>query len=55
MSFHRSLILLGVAALCFSSAALAREAKLVRYPCYSQGHVAFTYLGEGLVYAGTPS
>src|SRR5262249_61445089 len=26
--------------------ALAREAKLVRYPHYHQGRIAFTYLGD---------
>src|SRR2546428_4223432 len=30
----------------FSSMALAREAKLVRYPSYSNGRLAFTYLGD---------
>src|SRR5437773_953185 len=30
----------------FSSLALAREAKLVRYPSYSNGRIAFTYLGD---------
>ena len=29
-----------------SSLALAREAKLVRYPSYSNGRIAFTYLGD---------
>jgi tricorn protease len=33
-------------ALAFTSVALAREAKLVRYPSYSNGRVAFTYLGD---------
>src|SRR5262245_13624679 len=30
----------------FASIALAREAKLVRYPSYSNGRIAFTYLGD---------
>ena len=30
----------------FSSLVLAREAKLVRYPSYSNGRIAFTYLGD---------
>src|SRR5438132_8631619 len=30
----------------FSSMALAREAKLVRYPSYNNGRIAFTYLGD---------
>src|ERR1041385_1109979 len=36
-------------ALClftFTSIIFAREAKLVRYPSYSNGRVAFTYLGD---------
>jgi tricorn protease len=33
-------------ALAFTSVALAREARLVRYPSYSNGRVAFTYLGD---------
>src|SRR5437016_14212659 len=31
---------------CVTSAGYAREAKLVRYPSYHQGRVAFTYLGD---------
>jgi len=31
---------------CFTSAAFAREARLVRYPSYSNGRIAFTYLGD---------
>jgi tricorn protease len=31
---------------CASGAGYAREAKLVRYPSYHQGRVAFTYLGD---------
>src|SRR2546430_8571163 len=30
----------------FSSLALGREAKLVRYPSYKNGRIAFTYLGD---------
>src|SRR6266851_8616563 len=30
----------------FTSLAFAREAKLVRYPSYSNGRIAFTYLGD---------
>ena len=30
----------------FTSTVLAREAKLVRYPSYSNGRIAFTYLGD---------
>src|SRR5207237_2568674 len=30
----------------FTSVVFAREAKLVRYPSYSNGRVAFTYLGD---------
>src|SRR6266851_9566016 len=30
----------------FSSLAFGREAKLVRYPSYSNGRIAFTYLGD---------
>src|SRR5215831_11840156 len=30
----------------FSSIVFAREAKLVRYPSYSNGRIAFTYLGD---------
>jgi hypothetical protein len=30
----------------FASLALGREARLVRYPSYSNGRVAFTYLGD---------
>src|SRR5215212_11554628 len=33
-------------ALCAPLAAMGREAKLVRYPHYYQGRVAFTYLGD---------
>src|SRR2546423_12096625 len=32
--------------LAFTSFVFAREAKLVRYPSYSNGRVAFTYLGD---------
>ena len=32
--------------LAFTSVVLAREAKLVRYPSYSNGRIAFTYLGD---------
>ncbi len=32
--------------LAFGSLALAREAKLVRYPSYSNGRIAFTYLAD---------
>jgi tricorn protease len=35
-----------LAMLCAPAAALGREAKLVRYPHYHQGRVAFTYLGD---------
>ncbi len=31
---------------CMPAAAFGREAKLVRYPHYHNGHVAFTYLGD---------
>src|ERR1700724_3348714 len=31
---------------CATSIGFAREAKLVRYPSYHQGRVAFTYLGD---------
>src|SRR6266571_1586669 len=31
---------------CATSLGYAREAKLVRYPSYHQGRVAFTYLGD---------
>src|SRR3982750_3074837 len=30
----------------FTSAAVAREARLVRYPSYANGRIAFTYLGD---------
>src|SRR5215831_2157526 len=30
----------------FASFVFAREAKLVRYPSYSNGRIAFTYLGD---------
>src|SRR5258708_39126305 len=30
----------------FASIAFGREAKLVRYPSYSNGRIAFTYLGD---------
>ena len=30
----------------FSSLVFGREAKLVRYPSYSNGRIAFTYLGD---------
>ncbi|HLR06210.1 MAG TPA: hypothetical protein VK117_10380, partial [Pyrinomonadaceae bacterium] len=30
----------------FASLAFGREAKLVRYPSYSNGRIAFTYLGD---------
>jgi len=30
----------------FTSVVVAREAKLVRYPSYSTGRVALTYLGH---------
>jgi len=30
----------------FTSAAFAREARLVRYPSYANGRIAFTYLGD---------
>ena len=33
-------------ALCLPLAALGREARLVRYPHYHQGRIAFTYLGD---------
>src|SRR3982751_6650509 len=32
--------------LSFTSAAFAREARLVRYPSYANGRIAFTYLGD---------
>jgi len=32
--------------LAFTSIVVAREARLVRYPSYSNGRVAFTYLGD---------
>jgi len=32
--------------LTFTSIVFAREAKLVRYPSYSNGRIAFTYLGD---------
>ena len=37
---------LSVCLLSFASFVFAREAKLVRYPSYSNGRVAFTYLGD---------
>ena len=39
-------VALAVCLLSFASIVLAREAKLVRYPSYSNGRVAFTYLGD---------
>ena len=30
----------------FASLALGREARLVRYPSYSNGRIAFTYLAD---------
>ncbi|HYR75382.1 MAG TPA: hypothetical protein VEM96_06010 [Pyrinomonadaceae bacterium] len=30
----------------FASLAFGREARLVRYPSYSNGRIAFTYLGD---------
>lgn len=39
-------IAIAVFILAFSSLAIAREAKLVRYPSYSNGRIAFTYLGD---------
>ncbi len=35
-----------LALLVFSSAALAKEARLIRYPHYHEGRVAFSYLGD---------
>src|SRR2546430_3945793 len=37
---------IALAVLTFTSIVFAREAKLVRYPSYSQGRIAFTYLGD---------
>lgn len=34
------------ALLVFSAAASAKEARLVRYPHYHEGRVAFSYLGD---------
>jgi tricorn protease len=44
----RKLSLLAIALLVctFASIAFGREAKLVRYPSYSNGRIAFTYLGD---------
>ena len=44
----RKLSLLAIALLVctFASLAFGREAKLVRYPSYSNGRIAFTYLGD---------
>ncbi len=39
-------ILIALFTLCFSFAVSGREAKLVRYPHYHQGRVAFTYLAD---------
>jgi len=44
MSFFRNTTL--VLLTCATSIGYAREAKLVRYPSYHQGRVAFTYLGD---------
>ncbi|MFN2577701.1 MAG: S41 family peptidase [Pyrinomonadaceae bacterium] len=37
---------IGLALFTFTSIVFAREAKLVRYPTYSNGRIAFTYLGD---------
>src|SRR2546421_11912745 len=37
---------IALAVLTFTSIVFAREAKLVRDPSYSQGRIAFTYLGD---------
>src|SRR5207253_8795224 len=37
---------IALALFTFTSIIFAREAKLVRYPSYSQGRIAFTYLGD---------
>src|SRR2546423_3804735 len=37
---------IAVALFTFTSVVFAREAKLVRYPSYSNGRIAFTYLGD---------
>jgi tricorn protease len=43
----RNRLLLAIASVLFVyAAAAAREAKLVRYPHYHQGRIAFTYLGD---------
>jgi tricorn protease len=39
-------VALAVCLLSFASIVVAREAKLVRYPSYSNGRVAFTYLAD---------
>lgn len=44
MSLHRITVFVYLA--CAISLGYAREAKLVRYPSYHQGRVAFTYLGD---------
>ncbi|HYW72097.1 MAG TPA: S41 family peptidase [Pyrinomonadaceae bacterium] len=40
------LLALALVVFTFTSAVFAREAKLVRYPSYSNGRIAFTYLGD---------
>src|SRR5215208_8779 len=42
----RSYALACLLALCLPPAIAAREAKLVRYPHYHQGRIAFTYLAD---------
>src|SRR6266550_6160318 len=37
---------IALALFTFTSIVFAREAKLVRYPSYSNGRIAFTYLGD---------
>jgi len=39
-------IFIALFTLCFTFAVFGREAKLVRYPHYHQGRIAFTYLGD---------
>ncbi len=39
-------IAIALCVLAFTSVIFAREAKLVRYPSYSNGRIAFTYLGD---------
>src|SRR5437773_9820881 len=41
-----SLLAIALLVCTFASIAFGREAELVRYPSYSNGRIAFTYLGD---------